>query len=338
MNEGLYRLLGALGSPYSLKMRAVLRYRRLPFTWSSAREGLEAAQAMKAAVIPVLQYPDGTRRNDSTELIRDLEERHPGARTLTPEDPADAFLALLIEDFADEWLSKPMYHYRWTRELDQRVMSRWLAWDYALGGGADTIAAIADGFRTRQVSRLRVVGSDETTSSAIEASAIRVLDILDRHVVERPFLFGDRPSVAEFALFGQISQFQFDPTPNALARERFPYAYRWIAFIDDLSGWERTAWRVSGSAPCPAITELLDEIGRLHLPFLVANAAAVAAGEPEAEFRLPDGAVLRQPAARYQAKCLAILQARFAALPPEAVARLAPMLESAGVLAPLTCP
>ena len=108
-----YTLHGLNPSPYSVKMRAILRYRRLPFVWRST--GDPRAITVKAhlpPVIPVLAFPDGRMMNDSTPLAYALEREHPGQRSIIPDDSAHAWLNDLLEDFADEWVTKMMFHYR----------------------------------------------------------------------------------------------------------------------------------------------------------------------------------------------------------------------------------
>src|ERR1700674_4526752 len=117
------KLVGGYGSPYSRKMRAVLRYRRIPFRWimrgSSADIGIPP---VPVALIPVLVFPgrDGasdTAMIDSTFQIKRLESMY-RERSMIPHDPALAFLHAMLEDYADEWLTKPMFHYRWKYEAD----------------------------------------------------------------------------------------------------------------------------------------------------------------------------------------------------------------------------
>jgi glutathione S-transferase len=329
-----YEIHGALGSPYSLKVRAVMRYRRLPHIWIHGSTSQPAALAnVRAPVIPVVRFPDDSWHNDSTPLIHELERRHPGDRSVIPPDPARAFLASLLEDFADEWLTKAMFGYRWLEEVDQIQMSRWLAFDALKGGGLETSQRNAEAFRQRQVSRMAIVGCTAENFPLIEASTRAVLAALESQVVGRHCLFGTRPSIAEFGIYGQLSQLGVDPTAQSMMRADYPYSFRWLAHIDDMSGIDGE-WD-SPDTPLPhSIPALLEVVGQVYLPFLLANAAALDSGADEIRMEAM-GLPYAQGPFKYQAKCLAELRQRLAAVPAVDRARLDPLLDAAGCLAPL---
>ncbi|HWA92283.1 MAG TPA: glutathione S-transferase N-terminal domain-containing protein [Rhizomicrobium sp.] len=313
----LYTIYGGLGSPYSMKMRAVMRYRRLPHVWRQMQMGDERVfKHVRAPVIPVIQFPDGTWHNDSTPMIFALERLHT-ERSVVPENPVDAFLATLLEDFADEWGTKAMFHYRWFRERDQKQMSEWLAFDRLRAPGRDAILGAAAIFRERQVGRMALVGCTPENAPVIEESTRRILSVFERFVTEQPYLFGSRPSLADFGWFGQLSQLAVDPTPQDMMREAFPFAFRWVQEIDDASGVEGE-WSAAG-APVKALLKLA---GAIYFPFLLANARAVAEGRETFSVELL-GRPYGQGAFKYQVKCLSELRAAYLKLGGAADALLA---------------
>jgi glutathione S-transferase len=99
--SSVYQLVGGDGSPYSCKMRALLRYRRIPFKWTPAftlnqlSMWEERFPKLKAKVIPVLVRPDGSYANDSTLLILELEKTFK-RRSVIPKSPAVALFAVAL--------------------------------------------------------------------------------------------------------------------------------------------------------------------------------------------------------------------------------------------------
>lgn len=94
-----------------------------------------------------------------------------------------------------------------------------------------------------------------------------------------------------------------------MMRAEYPYSYRWLAHMDDLSGNEGQ-WSEEPSACALELTRISDEV---YAPFLAANAAAAEAGEESFSFKAI-GRSNSQGTFKYQLKCLADLRGRYAAL------------------------
>jgi len=329
-------LSGAPGSPYTRKMLAVLRYRRIPYRFLLPNNPrMRDLPRPKVQLLPTFYLPDAGGElhavTDSTPLIRRFERAHAG-RSLIPPDPALAFLNEIIEDYADEWLTKAMFHYRWAYEADISKASAILpCWRGYSISDAD-LAQAGDMFATRQIGRLRYVGSNETTGPVIEASYRRFLEAFEDHLRHHPFLMGGRPGSCDFAVYGQLTQLaEFDPTPSALTLEVAPRVTAWVGMMEDLSGLEPTAGEWLTIADLPAtLGAILAEIGRVYPPVMLANAKAVMSGAAEVSAEV-DGQAWTQQPFPYQAKCLGWLREAHTALPTQVRPQVDAVLAETGL-------
>jgi glutathione S-transferase len=333
MENQRYRLIGSTASPYAIKLRALMRYRRIPFDWVIMTKALRRATAhLRPSLIPVLQYPDGTFRGETTTLAYDLEARH-SERSVIPRDRAVAFVCDLLEDLADEWAVKPLFLYRWWDPEDQAYVSRWAGQEWSTSEAATGGVAEIEEFRARQISRMSILGATEENRPLLEESYRRILAAFEPHVAMANYFFGSRPSLADFAWFGQLSQMATDPTSMRIMRERAPFTDHWVRRLDDASGVEGE-WYPRERALGPWAEALLQIAGELYLPFLVANADAFARGLERLEIEVWGLPYALAPF-KYQVKCLEQLRSKFVGLNEADRAALKPILTRTGCWEPL---
>jgi glutathione S-transferase len=302
-------------------MLAYLRFRHIPYELLIDDQGdKKSLPTPKVSLLPTFYLPDAKGQIqavvDSTPLIRRFESAFQGRETI-PANPALTFLNYLIEDYADEWLTKAMFHYRWhyQADIDQAaaILPRWRGLQMSDEALSKTSQYIAD----RQISRLYVVGSNAVTAPVIEASYRRFLGIFDRLLQRQAFVLGNRPSSADFAIYAQLTQLaRFDPTPMAICLKEAPRVFAWTDVVDDLSG--QTAqdedW-LSLGAVAENLAELLTEIGRVYTPALLANARALASGEKQMK-TIIDDKPWEQPTFAYQGRCLQWIREEYQSLGP----------------------
>ena len=324
------------GSEYSYftgKFEAYLRFKEIPYerrplgVWMYS---WKLPRLLGGTQLPTVQLADGRWMTDTTPMIAWLERQRPEPAVIPVASP-QRFAALLIEDFGDEWLWRPAMHYRWSYAADRALLSRRLAAE--LIRLPVPLALRRRWFACRQ-RRLFVAGDgvDARTRPGVEAAYTRVLTILEPVLAERPFLLGERPTIADFGLFGPMFRhFSLDPTPAGIMRRRAPAVYEWVARV-----WAARASRI-GAAPLldgfPADLEpLLAEAARTHLPMLAANAAAFAAGRRRHSFSATGVAYRDVPTSRYRVWALARLRDALLGLDGEERAATEQLLDRTGCL------
>ncbi|MES1156501.1 MAG: glutathione S-transferase family protein [Alphaproteobacteria bacterium] len=313
-----FRLYGADTSPYAAKVRAYLRFKGLEFTWlnrSQARQQ-EYARYAKQNLSPLLVDAADNVLQDSTPTIEKLEQLYPEP-SIVPADPALAFIAALIEDYADEWLSKAMFHYRWTYPEDQDSAARRIA--DMLYEGAEAPAGVVESIKTRMSARLHHVGSSPDAAPLIEGSFAQLVEILERMLARRPYLLGGRPCIADFGLAAQLGQLLADPTPGALIKARAANVAAWVKRMEDA--------RVEGEfASLEALGDdlaalLQQEIAGAYLAWMAANAQAVAEDASGVSVMIGGRAFTQKPQ-RLAAKAFNALRAKRGAVEREDIAAL----------------
>jgi glutathione S-transferase len=287
-----YSIYGNELSPYSVKVRSYFRYKKIEHEWIERNLKNQKAfnKLAKIQIIPLVHCPDGVVLQDSTPIILKMEEKFKD-RPVVPAEPALSFLSRLMEEYADEWAVKHMCHYRWHYEENLDAAGKrfaklfvpetiqqiiWLR-TYFLNKAAST-------FKARMSKRLWVIGSNEVTGISIEESFKNLIVLLNEHLGTRPYIFGKRPSIADFALWGHIYNLNNDVTGHQFIQEHSPKLNDWIErMINPEEKGDFETWNDLKPTLLPLIKE---EIAETFLPWVTANNDAVKNNEDKVSLTL----------------------------------------------------
>lgn len=313
----MMKIYGSSISYYTGKLEAYLRYRNIPYQLLGTEENRQKILDNVGSVqMPVVERDDGRWMSDSTPILLQLEKEHP-TPSILPVDPIVHFLALLMEDYADEYLWRPAMHYRWNYSYDRELASSILTDEL-------TKHIRAPRFLKRRKIQRRQLGGFVTgdgvrkeTWDHVEAGYLNALSAMTLLLKDRRFLLGDAPSLADFGFFGPMFRhFGQDPTPQEIMRERAPDVFAWVARM-----WNARSESAVKEGEVHFVTEppseispMLKEICETHLEQLAANAAAYASGPARFSMTIQDCHYVDMPVSRYRVACLEKLRAAFAAL------------------------
>lgn len=317
---------------------ALLRFRRIPYRYiQGGHDDQDELPEPKVKLIPIFYFEDENgelvAEVDSTPIIRRLEDEYRG-RSVIPNNRVMSFINYLLEDYGDEWLTKAMFHYRWYYNDDIEMAGSVLPHYGGVDRPDQELLAMKQMFSKRQIDRLYVVGSNDTTAPVIEGSYRRFLSLLNEHLKTHPHLLGSRPGSGDFGCFGQMTQLvQFDPTPAKIAANEFPRIHAWVSKMEDLSGLSVSEDADDGffdpSEVPETLTAILEEIGRTYVPVMMANAKALDQGADEVRCEV-EGATWVQEPFPYQGKCLQWLRIEYARLSEEERAQVNAIIHGTG--------
>ncbi len=276
--------------------------------------------------LPAIELPDGRWVNDSTWMMRWLEERHPSP-PVRREDPAEEFVAFLLEDYGDEWLWRPAMWWRWVPPVSQRALGRRIANEFF---GPFFNGAVGVWFAERQ--RREWVYGDGITrrnDAWVKNLYFDELATLQPIFERRDFVLGSRPTWADFGVFGSMFRhFGNDPESAELMRRKAPQVYEWVARL-----WNGDRGASTWTFDPTGLDDLFARIRSDYLPYLVANAAAYADGRVRFDFNGATATLRGTKTTTYRVHAWNALLVEYGRLNSDARKRVASLVGDLRVLA-----
>ncbi len=341
----VYRVWGDVTSPYTTKLWGVLHYRRIPYR--QLRVTAEVyfdviAKLVGMPILPVMLSPEGRVLQDSTPIVAWLEEAHrePEHPSVVPADGALAFVDALLEDVADEYLSRLSMNTRWRDEAAIATLSRRIGRQLTWGVDAD-LDAVASMIASRQTGFDLHLGLTPATRASADAQVREVLEILQAHLPRHGYLLGGRPSRADFAFYGQIrAHWWGDPASAPVVEQHGPEVIRWMQDLDELGDPrgqrdEQVRARMGDHASLddlwPTLAPLLAFAARTWLP--MGRESGRPSVERQKRYRATvDGEEIEVSTHHYRAWAFEQVQRDWVRLPDTTQATLEPRLKEVGLL------
>lgn len=319
-------------SYFSGKLEAYLRYKEIEHQPIDVNRGLmdRIADFTGVKKMPAVETADGLWLFDTTPMIQWFESHYPQTPVI-PNSPVLGFIALLLEDYADEWLWRPAMWWRWmprasrwalgwriASEFMPRIMARPFGWYFG---------------RRQREEWLWGDGMTRQNSDQVRDMLLREFEFLEALLQRQPYLFGSHPSIADFGYFASMFRhFGNDVESAEVMRRQAPNTYEWLARLwnatpsklpveqewiwPDNDFWQPLFKRVCGD----------------YLPYLHQNAAANKKGLKRFDYRSNTFEFKATTTTTYRVWCRENLQAAFAELSDGDKQEVEKLLASAGGL------
>jgi glutathione S-transferase len=335
-NRDLYTLYKMDISYFSGKIEAYLRYKEIPYKAIECCDDIKAFHRVGDKTgfqkVPAIEMNDGKWLFDTTPMIQWLEQKHP-EQPVFPDDPALRFVALLIEDYGDEWLWRPAMWWRWVPKVSRVAMGR------RISKILTKHMAIPVGFyfARRQLNEwLWSDGVNKHNSNDVRDMLFRELEFLEPLLEETPYILGSHPSIADYGYFGSFFRhFGNDIVSAEVMRRHGPNTYEWLARL-----WNAKHSKLSSKAKWTWPTEpywqpLLKRIACDYLPYLEQNAQAFKEGKKRFDFEGNSLTFKQTVTTHYRVWCRQNLQREFSLLSEADKNRVLALFESIGGISDL---
>jgi glutathione S-transferase len=204
-----------------MKVRAILDYKGIDYRRIDPLAARRRLRQQGTGKVPAIEL-EGRLVTDSTDIAYLLDDRFPDP-PLLPRGQRERALVHAIEDWADESLYFTGLYYRWFEAEGRKPVAEVF--------GTSLKGRVAYRYYLRLI--LRQLEGQGTLRKSPEHVAIdleRHLDAVESLLSPGPFLFGDRPYLCDFALWGQLNYLGRTPVGGAAVAGRplvAAYVERW---------------------------------------------------------------------------------------------------------------